>query len=81
MTMNIRLDNRDDATWIVEGRRVTLMNEHSTDAYLLPKGRPRVSVVKLARHTGQLVIGGFNSTAVTVTGPMYAINAMREAVL
>jgi hypothetical protein len=49
--------------------------------YVLPRGRPRVTIDRIGRGRARLLIGGFTTTTVTVVGPTAAIEALRTAVL
>lgn len=80
MSKNIVLDP-DDAKWRVTGRRVEILGEVAHETYTLPKGCRRVVVQSAGRHRSQLVLGGFSSTTVTVTGPSYVIKRLRDEVL
>ena len=80
MTHHIVLDD-DDARWTVEGRRIEVIGVAATTTYTLPKGCRRVAVQKAGRNRLQLVMGGFNTTTVAVTGPAYVINKLKREVL
>lgn len=68
--------------WWYEGNRITTVDAFGgTTVVKLPRGRPRVSMFVLGSGRAQLVIGGFTTTTVAVTGPVEAIQALREEVL
>lgn len=53
----------------------------ATSTYRLPRRKPRVTIQRIGAGSEQLVIGGFATTLVTVTGPSETVHQLREAVL
>lgn len=84
--MNINLFNETDpdmefAGFWIDGHRVTVRTDDSVSTYTLPKGSRRVTTMRIGDERSQLILGGFKSVTVTVTGPSSTIRALREAVL
>lgn len=75
--MNITLDERAS----VDGVVVTLVTEHSVTVLRLPRNARRVTVERAGRGLSRLILGGFKSVTVTVTGPTAKIEQLKEAVL
>lgn len=84
--MNITLetevepDSTTEGFW-VDAHRVTVRAGNSESVYSLPKGCRRVTLSRLGNGRSQLVLGGFKSVTVAVTGPSPTISKLREAVL
>lgn len=76
-----QIDDENLPGWWMDGNAVTVRTGLTTSTYRLPRGRARVSVMRLSRGRSQLVIGGFTSTTVVVNGPNPAIWQLREVVL
>jgi hypothetical protein len=66
---------------LIEGNRLTALEEKSLTVYNLPRGARRIAVLYLSETRSQLVIGGFKSTTVVINGPTAMIEKLREAVL
>lgn len=84
--MNITLGNEVEPDSTAEGfwtdeHRVTVRAGNSTSTFTLPKGSRRVTVSRLGNGRSQLILGGFKSVTVAVTGPSPTISQLREAVL
>ena len=60
---------------------VTSANGTLQSRYLLPRGKPRVTVDHIGHGRARLVLGGFTTTTVSVVGPSETIAKLREAVL
>lgn len=84
--MNITLndlvepDSAAEGFW-VDAHRVTVRAGNSVSTYALPKGSRRVTVSRLGNGRSQLILGGFKSVTVAVTGPSPTISQLRESVL
>lgn len=84
--MNIMLvdevdpDGVDEGFWVADNR-VAVRAGHSVSIYTLPKGARRITLMALSGGRAQLILGGFKSTTVSVTGPTWAVEQLREAVL
>lgn len=75
--MNINLEDN----YTVAGNRVTVEGETLSTTYTLPKGARRITVERLAHGKRRLILGGFKTVTVTVTGPSKVIDELKEAVL
>ena len=75
---NIDLTNAD---YTVDDNAVTVRRGKVTSHYRLPCKRARISVHEFEQGRGRLEIGGFNSIAVTVLGPLEVVRQLRDAVL
>lgn len=76
---SIVLDHADDYT--IDGNQLTMRRGRATTHYRLPRARPVISVHEYESGRGQLNIGGFNSLAVTIVGPIQDIKTLRDGVL
>lgn len=67
--------------WSHDANVVTVTGEHSTSVFRLPKGRSRVTLHRLGRGRGQLVIGGFKTVTVVVNGRYADVEKLMKEVL
>jgi len=73
-------DSEELGFWLDENK-VTVRSELMLSVYSLPKGSRRVTMSRLGNGRQELILGGFKSITVAVTGPTEAIKRLREAVL
>ncbi len=75
--MNIKLDSYE--SFDIHGRTVTVRSGPSESTYRIPSGA-RVSL-RRDRTSATLLVGGFKSATVTVSGPIRDIERLRDSVL
>lgn len=77
-TTELRLEG--DA-WSIDGATVTITTATRQSIYRLPKSARRIVLETLPHDRARLILGGLNTTTVTVVGPKSCIEQLREAVL
>jgi hypothetical protein len=73
--------NLMDNEFSISGRRVTLIQARGHESsYLIPRGA-RVTLMPLRDGVAQLIVGGFKTVTVTVTGPASTVRALRDELI
>lgn len=67
--------------WWVDRERVNVRTRDSLSTFNLPKHSKRTVLYRHGNGRSQLVLGGFKTATVTITGPAATIESLREAVL
>lgn len=67
-----------DSGWWIDGNVVTVRDEHGLTVWRLPRGRAKLSLRRLGKSRGQLIVAGFTKVTVVVNGPYRALEKLME---